>query len=423
MKITLKNLEQLSATLFVLLLPIQTRLFLFGAPTASEWSSAFLYASDVLFVVLLVVFGVRVFKKQATLKNNAVVWAIALFVVFSFASVLFAEHISVASFGALKILQGALVFVWAYSTNISHYYIIIPLIFGGIVNALVGFFQFSFQKSVGLTFLAESPLSLYTPEVAEIVVSSGRFIRAYGLVPSPNVLAFFLVVALLLIIALYYRKKLGYISNFVFGAFMLIVTLVLSFSRGVMLAGAGVVIYYFSSLIWSAQGEYRKRAIEALVLVGACAVVIGVIFSSPLYDRFFVNIGLDNAVQERLELNSVAMQSIQNNPFGVGAKHFTTATNEQFPVHNIFLLTTAEIGVVGGGLFVLMLVLVLCSFFQSLQRNGFSEQKLLWLSVVLLIILTGFIDHFLFTLQQGMLAFWLLLGVAMRVFGVRSKGF
>ena len=242
---------------------------------------------------------------------------------------------------------------------------------------------------------------------------------ACGLVPSPNVLAFFLVVALLLLVALYYRKQVGFIGNFVFGAFVLVLTLVLSFSRGLMLAGAGVVLYYFSSLVWSVQGEYKKRAIESLVLVGVCVVIIGAIFSSPLYDRFFVNIGLDNAVQERFELNSVATQSIQRNPLGVGVKHFTTATDQGFPVHNVFLLVTAEVGVIGGVLFTLVVLLVLCSFFQSLKRNGFSEQKLLWFSVVLFIVLTAFIDHFLFTLQQGMLAFWLLIGVAMRVFGRR----
>lgn len=416
MKLTLKNLERLSAVLFVLFLPIQTRLFLFGASTPSEWSSAFLYASDLLFIALLVVFGARVFQKQVSLQNNSVVWVVGLFVIFSFISVLFAEHISVASFGALKALQGGILFVWAYSTDISRRCIVIPLVIGGVVNALVGFFQFSFQKSIGLTFLAESPLAPYTDQVAEIVVSSGRFIRAYGLVPSPNVLAFFLVVALLLLVALYYRKRIEFIGSFVFGAFVLILTLVLSFSRGIMLAGAGVVLYYFSSLIWSVQGEYKKRAVEILVLVGVCAVVVGVIFSSLLYDRFFVNIGLDNAVQERLELNSVAMQNIQSNPLGVGAKHFTLATDQEFPVHNVFLLVAAEIGVIGGVLFVLILLLVLYSFFQSLKQSGFSEQKLLWFSVVVLIILTALIDHFLFTLQQGMLAFWLLIGVATGVF-------
>ena len=419
MKICLKNIECVSAALFALALPLQTRVLLFEAPYASEWSNAFLYASDIALFALLGVFGARVVAKQAKVQGGAVVWVIGLLVLTAFAHIAFAEYMSVAAFGALKALQGALLFVWAYSSAVSSYCVVVPLVVGSIVNALVGFFQFSFQKSVGLTFLTESPLTPYAKEVAEVVVSSGRFIRAYGLEPSPNVLAFFLILGLLFGIALFYRAYAGHTLAFVLGAFVLIMATVMSFSRGMMLAGAGVILYYFSSLIWSVKGAYRERATEALALVGICAVVLGVLFWSPLYDRFFVNIALDNAVSERVALNSVALESIQENPLGVGAKHFTVATGEEFPVHNIFLLVTAELGVVGGALFGLILIMVLFSFFQSLKHGGFSEEKLLWFSVVLFVILTGFIDHFLFTLQQGMLAFWLLVGLGMRMLRVR----
>ena len=61
---------------------------------------------------------------------------------------------------------------------------------GIILNLIPAIYQLIFQKSIGLFKLGESLLSENLSQIAKIEISNHQFIRPYGLLAHPNILAF-----------------------------------------------------------------------------------------------------------------------------------------------------------------------------------------------------------------------------------------
>jgi hypothetical protein len=73
----------------------------------------------------------------------------------------------------------------------------------GIFQSIVGISQFFLQHSLGLTWLKESIISQGVPGVAKIILNNHKIIRAYGLMPHPNILGGFLATCLILLLYSY----------------------------------------------------------------------------------------------------------------------------------------------------------------------------------------------------------------------------
>ena len=408
------RIEQFLAFVFVLALPLQTRLFLFGptSPDAAasgavfyEWLSGFLYASDIAVLALLAVWGLHIFRKEAKIPLDGVTLLAALGIISACATTFWALNTDVAVFRNIKLVEGFALFLWARGTSISTNFLATAFVAGGVFQALVGSAQFLLQRSIGLALLAESPLSALNPEVAKLVVSSGRFIRAYGTLPSPNVLAFFLVLALLFATFLYLRKHFSS-PRFALLSFPLLLALSFTFSRGLVALGVlsvGVLL----ALSLKEQRVRSATAILALCTLGAFLPVAG-----EWYERAFVTVRSDYAVSERVQLNETALYGVAQTPWGVGTGNFTAIhhTLDQ-PIHNIFLLAAVESGPTLA--FVLAALLFYALWTQLKTKN---PERALWVAILILIIGAGMIDHFFLTLQQGMLVFWVVVGVGIGVF-------
>ena len=78
------------------------------------------------------------------------------------------------------------------------------IIFSGFIQGIIGIIQFFLQKSIGLFWLRESLISPEILGVAKIILNGEKYIRAYGLMPHPNVLGGFLLFSI--IITLLYKK-------------------------------------------------------------------------------------------------------------------------------------------------------------------------------------------------------------------------
>ncbi len=91
------------------------------------------------------------------------------------------------------------------------------LIFGGFLQAIIGIIQFFSQSSIGITFLQESVFSAQEAGIAKIILLGSQIVRPYGLLPHPNLLAFFLGITILITVAypLLFRKNLFHVEQLV----------------------------------------------------------------------------------------------------------------------------------------------------------------------------------------------------------------
>ncbi|HEY4474370.1 MAG TPA: hypothetical protein VJC06_00380, partial [Candidatus Paceibacterota bacterium] len=78
-------------------------------------------------------------------------------------------------------------------------------------------------------------------------------------------------------------------------------------------------------------------------------------------------------------------------------------------VHNIYLLIYSETGILGITVFILFLVFLVKDFIASTKMDKLYHYS--FLTMFLSFLFIGLFDHFLWTLQQGRLMFWLLCAV------------
>src|SRR4030042_357815 len=125
-----------------------------------------------------------------------------LLVFWSFISILWSENQNIALFKAIKLLELFLLYVYIIYRIVSRGTIIKNtfkiIITFGLIQAIIGIWQFIIQHSIGIFWLFESHISPNIDGVAKIVLDGDKFIRAYGLFPHPNILGGFLLISIIL---------------------------------------------------------------------------------------------------------------------------------------------------------------------------------------------------------------------------------
>lgn len=241
---------------FLITFTLTIRKVLFFYPIAgqfNEWSGIYLYLGDVFLFLALIIWVANILcnnydklsiattklwlKKafinlpphqknsdinQETYAKKLSFWCGGLpliFVIWSFASILWSENQNIALFRAIKLLELYLLYVYIIF-RVVHPTSILPLPRGeseggvikctfqiiitlGFIQAMIGIWQFIIQHSIGFFWLKESLISSDLPGVAKIVLHGEKFIRSYGLFPHPNILGGFLLVSIILTWAYY----------------------------------------------------------------------------------------------------------------------------------------------------------------------------------------------------------------------------
>ncbi|MBU1167883.1 O-antigen ligase family protein, partial [Patescibacteria group bacterium] len=130
----------------------------------------------------------------------------------------------------------------------------------------------------------------------------------------------------------------------------------------------------------------------------------------------------DMALSNRLHYNQEATEMIIASPFlGVGlGNSVPTLMNEspdqetwQYqPVHNLYLLVTTEIGLLGFFIFALILIIVSRNVLEIPLCKG-KNMNILLLSGLLLgtLLIVACFDHYFWTINQSFFLFWIVLGL------------
>lgn len=285
-----------------------------------------------------------------------------------------------------------------------------------LIEGVLAIWQILIQRSVNgpWYFLGERYFSAGTPGIANATINGQLILRPYATFPHPNVLAGFLVIALIFFLTnlLFQTNRRIRIISFLLITFGTIV-LFLTLSRAAIVTWVAcvVVAVFFAK-------QKNKKIIMALILV----LVLTSLLTPFFIGRFLDSSSYSEALSQRLALQQAAWRMFISHPWlGVGLNNFYSQLPTFFlgkinfgfiqPVHNIFLLTLSQTGIGG---FILLLVIILLSFVSSFTYlKTIKRLGVFTMLSLLAVLLIGSTDHYFLTLQQGQLLFALILGLCL----------
>ena len=390
----LHRLENLIFYTLIFSIPFQTRVVLRSWGIGfNEWGSAFLYFTDLLILAVLGFWALRIILRKGNFIFSNYDWLIVGFFTVSAISITNVSNQVLGFYQLLKLTEFSLLYFYVKS-NLGQIFSLTTAFFvfiaSGFFQAVLAVLQYIRQTDLGLRFLGETVLNPNLFNVAVFLADGEKIMRPYGTTPHPNVLALFLFISIFI---LYSLKQVFKFKDLIYG--IALFAFFLTFSRI-------IVFVWFIGFILLIKKLNRKTVIMTLVVV----VLFSIFFWPQVLARLNISMG-EEAVSLRGFYNKV---SFFEKPFlGVGLGNFVNwfkeinpglATNLYQPVHNIYLLIFSETGILGLMFFSL--------FFISLVKKSFHDSYFVILASILFF---GLFDHFLWTIQQGQIIFWLVLGL------------
>lgn len=310
-------------------------------------------------------------------------------------------------------------------------YLIVALIMGLLWNSILAILQVANQGSIGLRGIGEFPISL---DNGASIVQAGnvRWLRPYGLLPHPNILAGFLMIGLLVIVIWVLSKRpVTWFAGTII-ALIGLFALLLTFSRGAW-GGFAVGFLVILVLAWRHTSiphtvERRFLRLEPLLTLGM-ALGVALVFVLLFHDFLLARAGVNT---ESIELRSIsdravylqqAFRSIRETPMlGVGignfpwrSSYYMMFTNYDLRgdnVHNIFLSAWAELGIVGLALMMIAIIAGAWAVVRTTNESSGYIERIALFAGFLALCAVGLLDHYPWTVLQFQALFWSLLAVA-----------
>lgn len=268
----LLKIEKIVFYLLVFFAFFQGRLIwhIFGAQF-NEWTSAYLYLTDILIAAVIFLWLLRIYKNLSweNIKRGfgSLDFVLVMFLIVSTLSIIVSNKFYLSFYSFFKIFEMALLFIYV-SRNFKKLFSLERFwqvfIASASAQSVVAIIQSINQKSLGLKYLFESPLNASIAGVAKIDVAGQKIIRAYGLVPHPNILAAILILALFGLAYLFLKnyRSLKKWQKIIYGAALVLnsTALFFTFSRGVTLIGFLALICW-AAIIFFRQKNYRCEII------------------------------------------------------------------------------------------------------------------------------------------------------------------
>lgn len=372
-----------------------------------DYLSPTIYLTDLLFITLFVCWFIK--NKKVLIKDIVK----TRYFLFIFLIIVLLNTFSSISFPVslhkwLKIIElVALGYYVSKRTDVFSKIKVSNVIFAQlIIFSLIGIFQVIRGQTVGglLYFLGERNFSIHTPGIALANIYGNNILRTYSTFPHPNSLAGFMGVASIYLI--FNKPKLSK-TFLLLGGLVIVGCFVLSFSLEAFIAIVGCISYY---LIFIKRNTYKNVLNNYLLLTILASLFL--MFSSNLLIN--TKLSWTESTKQRLELSLVSGKILKENWFiGTGLNTFPikeilyTSTNNTTwflqPVHNVYLLIFAEVGIFG----LLFLYFILNKLFNT--KNVLN--KIEYVLIVVFILTTGMFDHYWFTIQQNLLLLFFMTGL------------
>lgn len=408
--------------LFVFLLPWQTRWIYHKAYINNspwEYGRFSLYASEI--ILLFVLFLAMIIwsykfphlnkeQKIKIIKNcfKDIPLLVVLLIGWSGLVIFWSADKPLAGYGWLKIIEGAGLY-WFGSTllfNINFKKISLAIISAGLIQSIIALGQWLYQSSISSKWLGLSYLNPSILGTAVIENNTGRFLRAYGTLPHPNILAGFLVICILLCLILLINDSVKKYHNFSFFVMPFLTTaLFFTFSRSGWMALLACLALLW--LIYLKEKKSLKKLLLSTLLIIFIFSFLTLNYADLIKTRTFSQGRLEiKSNQERLNYFHQSWDVIKINWFkGIGLNNYTYYLSKKNPnqnawdyqpVHNFWLLVFAELGIIG-------LFLYLAIIIKSFINFGAFWPLLTAFAII------SFFDHFFYSLYFGIVLWWLII--------------
>lgn len=396
-----------------------------------DYLSPTLYLTDILTVLLFMVYFVNRIRKHNTIHFSGVKHSL-LFLLSSFVlSYLvlinaYSQNPLNAFIHLLKLLE--CIFLSYYiATSLSRKkafeQLLVCLSLGALFSACLAISQFLYQGSLGGLFyyVGERAFNAQTPGIANASINGELLLRPYGTFPHPNVLAGYLLGVFVLLLSAFSQVT-SRQKKMLFGITLLVGSsaLLLTFSR---IAIALWLVVLFSSILIACKNLFLRSSL----FIGALLLGAVLVFFTPLGGRFMETRFTEESVIQREQLMNASLQIIRSHPLGVGLGNFLPALSKLSadsysssflqPVHNIFLLIAGEAGLFGFVCFIAMLF----ATYRNVFYNRNSRRLVAPGITLFLLLLIGLFDHYLLTVQQGQLFFAIIIGLCWTSLGKNNS--
>ena len=390
--------------LFFFLLPWQTR-WIFGQELIVGEPFSFgvmsLYVTEV--IVLMIFLATMVGKKWKWPLRPASAKLLVAFLLACLVSLLFAQSVSLGAAHLLHIVFASMLFAVLLDRRVNVEHVAIAFVAGLIIPIGLGVFQFLVGSSDASMLLGLAARDAQALGDSIIEIGEGRVLRAYGSLPHPNIFGGYLVVGLLLLLGFNHHalKKHGW--SFLLVLALMVIGLVLTFSRSAWLALAIVGVIWMTHRLTVKKKRNWNVEWKRIVVGGVIVLFASALWPSVI-DRVAVD-GSSASVTERLAQYEDWSETFpQAWLFGHGVGNYTLAVEatdgsrewwQYQPVHNTPLLLLAEVGLVG-----LVLLISFCVF--ALRGNIDVKKRAVPLLACLALVVISLFDHYLWTTWSGL---------------------
>ncbi|OGF37242.1 hypothetical protein A2531_02745 [Candidatus Falkowbacteria bacterium RIFOXYD2_FULL_34_120] len=441
-----------------------------------EYGNISVYATDVLLILLILFFlilKIKTLKDSELIQNSKFkiqnlknTWFIIAILEFSiFISIFVSIDKWAAIYGYLRFLLGLGLFSLIIYASYNKSKLIWSFVGGVLVQTGLGIWQFLSQTTFASKWLGMAIHNGGDLGASIIETLNGeRWLRAYGGLDHPNILGGFLVVAILLLIGLYLRKageqddqitnyklqitnkfkiqnslQFGGQAKFKILAFYLVsciflMALFFTFSRT---AWAGLIVglivmligYFLKFSLKKRGGIFNSRGLMSILKIITIFAFLGIILSIVFSNLLLTRLSTDTraeimSVNERMSMYEISKRVIKDNwLFGTGINNYGITAEKEIrqnapyyfyqPVHNVFLLIWAEVGIIGLFAFIFLIFNTIYLILQKLRSKDYrKKQSIIYnLSILISVSLMFLLDHWWWSLHCGVFLFWFVLGV------------
>lgn len=337
-------------------------------------------------------------KGRRVLRNDIQKYSVTLLLIFLLIiNYSFALSKPLWIYNGLRVVQWISLFYF-FKTQAKNKSIFPALLYGLLLGCffelILSLLQLSSRQSIQgwWYYLGERSFSIFTPGIAKAYFLGKEFLRPYGTFSHPNSLAGFYLLLYAFVLT---NKR---VTNAFFKTCFLVIAsalILVSFSR------TAIVIYVLINLIYFAKNFFFCHTCFVAKIIIALFLIL-----------FAFNITGDiNSFQKRNDFAQKSLSIIAQKPFsGTGLGSYLIAQHQfpqkfsiffEQPVHNIFLLIIAQLGIPLSGL-------LFFSMYRYIEKH---LKKMYFFLPFICIFLTGSVDHYWITLQQNVLVSAVIFGI------------